>query len=84
MDLSDFCTLACECYDISFAIDTTCLAFLGDEKLSGVLYLPCYSQSWAKQGALFFSQKVSWYFRHCSADAASIILTPIHSLSKQH
>lgn len=36
------------------------------------------------QGALFFSQKVSWYFSHCSADAASIIPTPIHSLSKQH
>lgn len=84
MDLSDFCTLACERYVNSFAIDTTCLAFPGEEKLSGVLYLPCYSQSWAKQGALFFSQKVSWYFSHCSADAASIIPTPIHIPSKQH
>ena len=49
MDLSDFCTLACERYVNSFAIDTTYLAFLGEEKQSGAAYLPCYSQSWAKQ-----------------------------------
>lgn len=45
---------------------------------------PVTIQSWVKQGALFFSQKVSWYFSHCSADAASIIPTPIHIPSKQH
>ena len=62
MDLSDFCTLACEClYVNSFAIDTTYLAFIGEEKQSGAAYLPCYSQSWAKQGALFFSQKVQYH-----------------------
>lgn len=32
MDLSDFCTLACEHYVNSFAIDTTCLTFLKEEK----------------------------------------------------
>lgn len=84
MDLSDYCTLACEHYVNSFAIDTTCLAFLGEEKQSDVAYLPCYSQTWAQQGALFFSQKVTGYLRHCSTDAASIILTPIHIPAKRH
>lgn len=80
MDLSDFCALACERHVNSFAIDTTCFAFLGDEKQSGVAYLPCYSQLWVKQGAFFFlSQTVSWYFSHCSADVARIILTLIHN-----
>ena len=84
MNFSDFCTLACESYVNRFAIDTTCLAFLGEEKQSDVAYLPCYGQSWAKQGALFFSQKVSGHFIHCSADAASIILTPIHIPAMLH
>ena len=84
MDLSDFCTLACERYVNSFAIDTTCLTFLKEEKQSNVVYLPCYSQSWAKQGAQFFSQKVSGYFSHCPADAVSIIVTPIHIPSRRH
>ena len=84
MDLSDFCTLACERYVNSFAIDTTCLTFLKEEKQSNVVYLPCYSQSWAKQGPQYFSQKVSGYFSHCSVDAVNIILTPIHIPSRQH
>lgn len=84
MDLSDFCTLACERYVNSFAIDTTCLTFLKEEKQSNVVYLSCYSQSWAKQGAQYFSQKVSGYFSHCSVDAVNIILTPIHIPSRQH
>ena len=84
MDVSDFCTLACERYVNSFAIDTTCLTFQKEEKQSDVVYLPCYSQSWAKQGAQYFSQKVSGYFSHCSVDAANIILTPIHIPAKQH
>ena len=84
MDLSDFCTLACERYVNSFAIDTTCLTFLKEQKESNVVYLPCYSQSWAKQGAQYFSQKVSGYFTHCPADAVRIILTPIHIPSRRH
>lgn len=84
MDLSDFCTLACERYVNSFAIDTTCLTFLKEQKQSNVVYLPCYSQSWAKQGVQYFSQKVSGYFSHCPADAVDIILTPIHIPSRRH
>ena len=83
MDLSDFCTLACERYVTRFAIDT-CLTFLKEEKQSNVVYLPCYSQSWAKQGAQYFSRKVSGYFSHCSVDAANIILTPVHIPARRH
>ena len=55
MDVSDFCNLAYERYVNSFAIDMTCPAFLKEEKQSKVVYLPCYSQSWAKQSAQYFS-----------------------------
>jgi len=84
MDLSDFCTLACERYVNSFAIDTTCLTFLKEEKQTKVVYLPCYSQSWAKQGAQYFSRKVVGYFRHCSVDSVNVILTPIHLPDRRH
>lgn len=57
MDLSDFCTLACERYINSFAIDTTCLAFLGEEKQSGVAYLPCYNSVMGETRSLVFQPK---------------------------
>lgn len=56
-DLSDFCTLACERYINSFAIDTTCLAFLGEEKQSGVAYLPCYNSVMGETRSLVFQPK---------------------------
>ena len=84
MDVSDFCSLACERYVNSFAIDTICLTFLKVKKQSDVVYLPCYSQTWAKQGAQYFSQKVSEYFSHCSVDSAKIILTPFHFKDAKH
>lgn len=48
------------------------------------MYLPCYSQSWAKQGAQYFSRKVLGYFSHCPVDEVNIILTPIHIPDRRH
>ena len=84
MDISDYSTLACERYVNSFAIATICLTFLKEEKQSDVVYLPCYGQLWATQGAGFFSQKVLGYFNHCPVDRAKIILTPIHFQATKH
>jgi len=51
MDLSDFCTLACERDVNSFAIDTTRLTFLKEEKQSNVVYLNMPQQTTTGVGA---------------------------------
>ena len=83
MDVSDFSTLACERYVNGFTIDVTCLKFV-EEKKSKVVYLPSYSQTWARQGAHYFSNKVSKFFENCSERDAKCILAPIHYQVPKH
>lgn len=84
MDVKDFSTLACERYVNSFAIDTICLTILKESKEMDIVYLPCYSQTWAKQGAQFFNHKVSSYFESCPVDRARIIFFPVHFPRHKH
>lgn len=84
MDATDFSTLACERYLNGFTIDATCLKLLEVGKPTTVVYLPSYSQIWAKQGVEYFSHKVSEYFAHCPVEDTTFILTPVHYEVKQH
>ena len=84
MDVSDFSTLACEHYVNGFTIDTICLKFLKESRSSKVVYLPTYSQTWARQGSNYFSHKVKKYFSHCAVQQAKCILSPVHFDSPQH
>ena len=84
MDVEDFSTLACERYVNSFAIDTICLTILKESKKTDIVYLPCYSQTWAKQGAQFFNHKVSCHFESCPVDRARIIFFPVHFPRHRH
>ena len=84
MDVKDFSTLACERYVNSFAIDAICLTILKESKETDIVYLPCYSQTWAKQGAQFFNHKVSCYFESCPVDRARIIFFPVHFPRHKH
>ena len=84
MDVKDFSTLACERYVNSFAIDTICLTILKESKELDIVYLPCYSQTWAKQGIQFFNHKVSPYFESCPVDRARIIFFPVHFPRHKH
>ena len=70
MDVKDYSTLTCERYGNSFAIGTICLTTLKESKEMDIVYLPCYSQTWAKQGTQFFKHKVSSYFETCPVDRA--------------
>lgn len=49
-----------------------------------LVYLPCYSQTWAKQGTQFFNHKVSSYFESCPVDRARIIFFPVHFPCHKH
>lgn len=84
MDVKDYSTLACERYVNSFAIDTICLTILKESKEMDIVYLPCYSQTWAKQGTQFFKHKVSSYFESCPVDRARIIFFPVHFPRHKH
>ena len=84
IDVKDFSTLACERHVTSFAIDTICLSILEESKKMDMVYLPCYSQTWAKQGTQFFNRKVSCYFDSCPADRARIIFLPVHFQCHNH
>ena len=84
MDVSDFSTLACERYVNGFTIDTVCLKFLEESKTTNIVYLPSFSQTWAKQGPGYFSQKVKQFFTHCAVEDAKCIMTPVHFDTPQH
>ena len=84
MDATDFSTLACERYVNSFAIDTVCMKFLEESKPTKIVFLPSFSQMWAKQGASYFSQQVHPFFRHCAVEDAEYILSPVHFDTPQH
>ena len=84
MDVSDFSTLACERYVNGFTIDAVCLKLLDEHKQTKIVYLPTFSQLWAKQGAEYFKHRVANFFSHCQAEDATCILTPFHFESAQH
>ena len=84
IDVSDFSTLACERYVNGFAIDAVCLKLLEKHKQTKIVYLPTFSQIWAKQGAEHFKHRVANFFSHCRAEDATCILTPFHFESAQH
>lgn len=83
-DFSNFSTLACERYVNGFTIDRICLKFLGENMPINIVYLPSYSQTWAKQGPQYFRQMVLPFFGHCAVQDAKYILTPFHFGSLQH
>lgn len=64
-DVSDFSTLACERYVNGFTIDVVSFKLLERRKPTGVIYLPSFSQTWAKQGVEYFRHKVNSFFSHC-------------------
>lgn len=84
MDATDFSTLACERYVYGFTIDTVCLTFLEESRPTEVVYLPSFSQAWAKQGAQYFSQMVIPFFANCAVQDAKCILSPFHFATPQH
>jgi len=84
MDVSDFSALACERYVSGFTIDTVCLKFLEESKTTNIVYLPSFSQTWAKQGPGYFSQNVKQFFTHCAVEDAECIMTPVHFDMPQH
>ena len=59
IDVQYFSTLACERYVNGFIIDAVCLKLLHDCLPTKFVYLPTYSQTWARQGVQYFSQKVN-------------------------
>ena len=65
LDVSDFSTLACERYVNGFTIDVFSFKFLERTKHAGIIYLPSFSQLWAKQGVEFFKHKVNSFFPQC-------------------
>ena len=84
MDATDFSTLACERYVNGFTMDTVCLKFLEESRPTEVVYLPSFSQAWAKQGAQYFSQMVIPFFANCAVQDAKCILSPFHFATPQH
>ena len=84
MDVSDFSTLACERYVNGFSIDVISFKLLEKSKPTSVIYLPSFSQVWAKQGVEYFKQKVIPFFDDCPAEDATCILTPVHFDSPLH
>lgn len=84
LDVSDFSTLACERYVNGFTIDVVSFKFLERTKHAGIIYLPSFSQLWAKQGVEFFKHKVNSIFSQCQVADAKCILTPVHFERPQH
>ena len=84
MDATDFSTLACERYVNGFTIDTICLKFLEESRPTEVVYLPSFSQAWAKQGAHYFSQMAIPFFVNCAVQDAKCILSPFYFATPQH
>ena len=84
MDVSDFGTLACERYVYGFTIDVISLKLLARSSPTSVIYLPSFSQMWAKRGTEFLRHKVPPLFAHCSIENATCILTPVHFATPQH
>lgn len=84
MDDTDFSTLACECYVNSFTTETVYMKFLEDSKPTKVVFLPSFSQMWAKQGARYFSQQEHPFVRHCAVEDPEYILSPVHFDTPQH
>ena len=78
LDVSDFSTLAHERYVNGFTIDIVSFKFLERTKHAGIIYLPSFSQLWAKQGVEFFKHKVHSMFSQCQVADAKYILTPVH------
>ena len=84
LDVSDFSTLACERYVNGFTIDVVSFKFLERTKHAGIIYLPSFSQLWAKQGVEFFKHKVNSIFSQGQVADAKCILTPVHFERPQH
>ena len=84
LDVSDFSSLACERYVTGFTIDVVSFKLLERIKPTGVIYLPSFSQMWAKQGVEYFRHKVYSFFSHCKVADAAYILTPLHFESPLH
>ena len=84
MDATDFSTLGCERYINGFTIDTMCMKFLEESKPIKIVSLPSSSQTWAKQGAKYFSQQVNTFLGHCAVEDAEYILSPVHFDTPQH
>lgn len=84
MDISDFSTLACERYVNGFAMDVASFQFLERTQNEGVVYLPSFSQLWAKQGVEYFKHKLNSIFPQCQLAKATCILTPMHFDRPQH
>lgn len=84
LDVLDFSTLARECYVNRFTIDVVSFKLLERRKPTGVIYVPSFSQMWAKQGVEYFRHKVKSFIFHCQVADAMCILTALHLESPQH
>lgn len=84
IDVNDFSTLACERYVNGFIIDAVCLKLLHECLPTKVVYLPTYSQTWARQGVQYFSEKVNRFFGHCKVQDVEFILAPVHFETPKH
>lgn len=84
LDVSDFSTLACERYLNGFAIDVVSFKLLERTKQAGIIYLPSFSQLWAKQGVEVFKHKVGSFLPRSQAADALCILTPVYFQRPQH
>jgi len=84
MDVSDLSTLACERYVNGFSIDVISLKLVEKSESTSVIYLPSFSQMWAKQGVEYFKHKVIPFFESCPAEDVTCILTPVHFESPLH
>lgn len=84
MDVSDLSTLACECYINGFSIDVISLKLVEKSESTSVIYLPSFSQMWAKQGVEYFKHNVIPFFESCPAEDATCIVTPVHFESPLH
>ena len=61
-----------------------CLKLLDEHQPSKIVYLPTYSQMWARQGEGYFRNKVAKFFLNCPAKEVSCILAPVYFESEQH
>lgn len=84
MDTRDFSTLACERYVTGFTIDVICLKLLEHQTQSSAIYLPSYTQTWARQGLQFLSQRIKPFFPPSHSSNINYILTTIHDRAHQH
>ena len=84
MDVSDLSTLACERYINGFSIDVISLKLVEKSESTSVIYLPSFSQMWAKQGVEYFKHNVIPFFESCPAEDATCIVTPVHFQSPLH